>query len=269
MPREKAPAYQRYPKQIMGDDKVLLMDWDAYGMHNWLLDTSWQQDPRGTIPNDQDALRRWLRLPRNAVICARPDHWCRCNDCTWRRVWPQINAAWPISESGRRGNLGMMRCAKKQENYRNGNQGKEIYMNGTQIGTQIEQGLARKSVEEEKNLTVLEVGFDFELAFEALFEIYPKRKDSPLVRQYFIDAIGKVSQRHGFGQLQASAYILERAKIYASLSKFIAGMDKFLYEQIYEQEPSEWEQKAVKPEIDMAIGSRRGGAWTDADLEAK
>ncbi len=136
--REKAPAYQRYPKQIMGDDKVLLMDWDAYGMHNWLLDISWQQNPRGTIPDDTDALRRWLRHP---------------DEETWRRVWPQLKASWPILDgSQRRFNAGMMRCAEKQENYSRGNSGKEKYANGTQIGTQIERDLPRKSTEVEEEV---------------------------------------------------------------------------------------------------------------------
>ena len=137
--REKAPAYQRYPKQIMGDDKVLLMDWDAYGMHNWLLDISWQQDPRGTIPDDPDALKRWLRNPP-------PD--------VWRRVWPQLEAAWPILGSGRRGNAGMIRCAEKLQNYSRGNSGKEKFVNGTQTGTQIEQDLPRKSHEKENEFVV-------------------------------------------------------------------------------------------------------------------
>jgi hypothetical protein len=139
MAREKAPAYQRYPKQIMGDDKVLLMDWDAYGMHNWLLDISWQQDPRGTIPDDTAVLRRWLRNP---------------SDETWRRVWPQINTAWPILEGGRRGNAGMIRCAEKQANYSSGNKGKEKYANRTQNCSDS----SRKYIEGEE-----EVGFVFVL----------------------------------------------------------------------------------------------------------
>lgn len=99
---EKNPAYQRYPKQILGDNLVLSMDWDAYGMHNWLLDISFQENPPGTIPDDQAVVRRWLRSP---------------SDDVWRRVWPQLKTAWPILADGRRGNKGMMRTCERQRAY--------------------------------------------------------------------------------------------------------------------------------------------------------
>ena len=125
---EKAPSYARYPKQVLGDDRVLAMDWDAYGMHNWLLDLSWQQEPRGTIPNDIALIRRWLRSP---------------SDETWRRVYPQIRTAWvacgeltdtdartgePIFPESVRGlgferlaNRGMLRTSLRKQNYITGN----------------------------------------------------------------------------------------------------------------------------------------------------
>ena len=153
MTKEKAPAYQRYAKQILGDDIVLAMDWDAVGMHNWLLDISWQQTPPGTIPDDQAVLRRWLRLPPNAVLCASSDPYCRCNDHVWRRVWPQISPAWPILESGRRGNHGMMRTAERKANYSRGNsepKGIVRTQTATQIDTQIARKYVRKFGEEEE-----------------------------------------------------------------------------------------------------------------------
>jgi hypothetical protein len=257
--REKAPAYQRYPKQIMGDDKVLLMDWDAYGMHNWLLDTSWQQDPRGTIPDDQDALRRWLRLPRNIVACARPDLWCRCNDCAWRRVWPQISAAWPVLEGGRRGNAGMIRCAERQANYSKGNRGKEKYANGTQI----ERGLVRKSTEDEDVIETATLEYETKLeAFDP--EKYVRRIQaawkwphvdySPLVENEILKCFEDESVTHSWPRIESAHYVTERvesiAKIVAGFEedaqKFLPGLVKLMNTKAYRSPDKDWERKGPK-----------------------
>jgi hypothetical protein len=119
--KEKSPAFQWYPKQFMADDKVLAMDWDAVGMHVWLINISWQQEPAGTIPDDTALIRRWLRLSPNATSQHQqaPDRsngpipGCNCTDCVWRRVWPQLSAAWVIS-NGRRVNAGTVRAAERQ-----------------------------------------------------------------------------------------------------------------------------------------------------------
>jgi hypothetical protein len=95
----KSPALQWYPKQYLGDDKVLAMDWDARGMHHWLLNISWQQEPKGSIPNDMALIRRWLGSP---------------SDDIWRRVRPQIFSAWSFRD-GRWFNGGMVRAAVRQQ----------------------------------------------------------------------------------------------------------------------------------------------------------
>lgn len=99
--KEKSPAVQWYPKQYLGDDKVIAMEWDAKGMHHWLLNISWQQEPRGTIPNDTGLIRRWLGSPSDEI---------------WRRVWPQIKESWLIQD-GRFVNAGMLRAAQRQETF--------------------------------------------------------------------------------------------------------------------------------------------------------
>lgn len=100
--KEKSPAFQWYPKQALGDDKILAMDWDAKGMHYTLLWISWQQQPPGTLPNDMAAIRRWIGSP---------------SDETWRRVSPQILAAWPL-QGDRRVNAGMARAWERQQTYK-------------------------------------------------------------------------------------------------------------------------------------------------------
>jgi hypothetical protein len=81
--KQKPPAFQFYVKQWLGDDKVMLMDDDSQGLHIRLMCIAWQQDHPGTIPNEEAVIRRWLRSPSNSK---------------WKRVWPQIRAAWQISK---------------------------------------------------------------------------------------------------------------------------------------------------------------------------
>lgn len=71
-------------KQWLGDDAVLLMDWDARAMHLQLMCLAWQQDPPGRLPADEKILRRWVGNPS-------PQDW-------EERLRPQILRAWKISE---------------------------------------------------------------------------------------------------------------------------------------------------------------------------
>jgi hypothetical protein len=105
--KEKAPAFQWYPKQYLGDDKVLAMEWDARGMHVHLLNLSWQQEPVGSIPDDIGTLRRWLGLPSGSADADR----------VWARVWPQIMPAWALKD-GRRFNAGMIKTWERQQTYK-------------------------------------------------------------------------------------------------------------------------------------------------------
>src|SRR5207244_1997921 len=99
--KEKSPAVQWYPKQYLGDDNVFAMEWDARGMHHWLLNISWQQDPPGTLPNDDALIRRWLGSPSEDI---------------WRRVKPQIMRAWSV-QGDRLANSGMVRAWERQQKF--------------------------------------------------------------------------------------------------------------------------------------------------------
>jgi len=66
-----------------GDDDVQGMDWEARGMHHHLIGLSMQQEPPGSLPDDMAAIRRRLGSP---------------SDDVWRRVKPQIFAAWTLRD---------------------------------------------------------------------------------------------------------------------------------------------------------------------------
>lgn len=95
----RSPAFQFYPKQWLGDDRVLLMDWDARGMHVHLQCIAWQQDPPCSLPNDDTALRKWCGNPKR-----------------WRKVKDQILSAWKLI-GGRWVQEGLLREYEKQRQY--------------------------------------------------------------------------------------------------------------------------------------------------------
>lgn len=101
------PAIQWYYKDFLGDNKVLAMDWDARAMHVWLLMISIQETPPASIPSENDALRRLLSLLPGSVEA----------DQTWRRVKPQILAAWYLKD-GRYFNAGMERTMERKRRYK-------------------------------------------------------------------------------------------------------------------------------------------------------
>lgn len=81
----RADGFHFNVKQWLGDDAILLMDWDVRAMHLHLMCLAWQQDEPGTLPNDEALLRRW-------VGGISSDEWLS-------RVRPQILRAWKTSGS--------------------------------------------------------------------------------------------------------------------------------------------------------------------------
>lgn len=95
----RPPAFQFYPKQWLGDDRVLSMDWDARGMHMHFMCIAWQQEPPCTIPADETVLRKWCGNPKR-----------------WRKVKNQILAAWKLID-GRYVQDGLLRVYEKSAKY--------------------------------------------------------------------------------------------------------------------------------------------------------
>lgn len=95
-----APAFQFYPKQWLGDDKVMLMSWAARGMHFHLMCISWQQDPPCTLPDDDEMIAAWLGHPEN-----------------FEALKTQIFRAWK-KEDGRWLQSGLLKEFQKQTAYR-------------------------------------------------------------------------------------------------------------------------------------------------------
>lgn len=82
---QKTECFYFNVKQWLGDDSILLMDWDVRGMHIHLMALAWQQENPGVLENDDQILRRW---------CGNPtlEDWNK-------RIKPQILRAWTIKEN--------------------------------------------------------------------------------------------------------------------------------------------------------------------------
>jgi hypothetical protein len=98
-----APAFQFYPKQWLGDDKVLLMDWDARAMHLHLMCIAWQQSDEHpcSLPDDDISWKKWCGNARNFSVLLK-----------------QIRSAW-VLENGRWYQPGLLRQWEKQQRFSN------------------------------------------------------------------------------------------------------------------------------------------------------
>lgn len=70
------------PKKWLGDSSVLLMDWDCKAMHWHLMLIAWQNQPLGTIPNDDDYICKILNIQKNEDFI--------------KRIKPQLLTAWKL-----------------------------------------------------------------------------------------------------------------------------------------------------------------------------
>jgi hypothetical protein len=258
--REKANAYQRHPKIILGDQKVLAMEWDARGMHNWLLDLSWQEDPRGTIPDDECIIRRWLNLDRPG------------DDEAWARVWKQLEPCWPIVSPGRRGNQGMLRTSERQERYSEANSriaqeryGKTVSKpctnrapNGARIVHERYIDINPKPLhkpKEEQNHSSSNAdpdsGANYEQRVRAIQHAWPLVDRSVLTESFILDAFEEEVVVRAVSREEASLYVTERCLEIAELLKawpkdqrrYWPALKNFITERAYNRPNEAWERK--------------------------
>jgi uncharacterized protein YdaU (DUF1376 family) len=113
------PAFQFYPKQWLGDDKIMLMDWTARAMHLHFMCIAWQQeDFPCSLPNDDKMLRKLAGNPRD-----------------WGNIRAQIFNAW-VLENDRFVQKGLLREYMKQKAFsesRSNNAKKRVYASAKQV----------------------------------------------------------------------------------------------------------------------------------------
>jgi hypothetical protein len=85
--KDRAPAFQFYPRQFAGDDRVMGMDLEAIGAHIILMCAAAASPERCRIDAEEYAIRMRLRNP---------------SDEAWQRIKKQLLAgAWKVSPDGK------------------------------------------------------------------------------------------------------------------------------------------------------------------------
>jgi uncharacterized protein YdaU (DUF1376 family) len=102
--KNRAPAFQFYPRQFAGDDQVMGMDLVAIGAHILLMCTAAASPEGCRIDADEYAIRMRLRNP---------------SDEQWQSIKKQLLAgAWKLSEDGKWWiQAGLQRTFQKQKNF--------------------------------------------------------------------------------------------------------------------------------------------------------
>jgi hypothetical protein len=102
--KERAPAFQFYPRQFAADEHVMAMDLDAVGAHILLICAAAASPESYRIATDERAIRNRLRNPSEA---------------DWERIKVQLLAGpWKISEDGHWWEQhGLRRTVEKQKTF--------------------------------------------------------------------------------------------------------------------------------------------------------
>jgi hypothetical protein len=100
--KERAPAFQFYPRQFAADEHVMAMDLDTVGAHILLMCAAAASPEGYRIPTDERAIRTRLRNP---------------SDEAWERIKTQLIAGpWKISSDGQWWEqAGLYRTLEKQK----------------------------------------------------------------------------------------------------------------------------------------------------------
>lgn len=102
--KERAPAFQFYPRQFAGDDQVMGMDLEAIGAHILLMCAAAASPERCRIDAEEYAVKMRLRNP---------------SDEAWQRIKKQLLAgAWKVSSDGKWWiQVGLERTFQKQKDF--------------------------------------------------------------------------------------------------------------------------------------------------------
>jgi len=240
----RPPSIQWYYKQYLGDNKVLAMDWDVRGMHVHLLMLSIQEEPPGTIPADDAAIRRWLSLPSGSVE----------SDRTWRRVKSQLFPAWQ-PEGDRLVNSGMRASCERQVRYR------DRYEIGTKkppnlnadedrsasfevdLGSKKENELPDLDIQQATTFVFLEVGLAGNEA-----------------RMLANDAVNSFIHNNKSSPKEAAESLVSLWNQYENTDlDFKKGVFKFFKEGLWKN-PASWKSKLSEKEIFLAKHAKKAGA---------
>lgn len=223
------------------------MEWDARGMHVHLLNLSWQQQPAGTIPDDAALIRRWLGSPPDDI---------------WRRVSPQVFAAWPIADRetqlvypdtpdmekhwGRRVNAGMVRAWDRQQTYK---------QNGSKPKAKRELHLedAVEDLNTKKPVTKESPPADSDLTIQKIAALHPKFAKPFETERAIVEQLDRLGDE--MGVRNALDYLLTQTKKYRESyekwtkedQKHSPESPRWFTSRCYSEPEKNWAEKAAGP----------------------
>jgi len=98
----KAPAFQLYTKDFLASESIALMEAEEIGWYILLLCHAWNSEPVGTLPNDDEKLRRLARADKTS----------------WTSNKDKVLVNFPV-EGDRRVNARLIQQFKEAEEYKN------------------------------------------------------------------------------------------------------------------------------------------------------
>lgn len=105
----KRPSFPFYPKQLLGDKDVALMTHAELGAHTLLLCYAWEEDPPGSLPDDDNVLAKLART----------------DEKTWKQLREGVLRGWKLRKK-RFYNDGLVR-AHEQSNKKQGQTRRAAY----------------------------------------------------------------------------------------------------------------------------------------------
>jgi hypothetical protein len=257
--KDRAPAFQFYPRQFVGDEQVMGMDLDAVGAHILLMCYAASSPERCRIPcrNDADEYAICMRL-RNP------------SEDTWLRIKSQLlRGAWKVSADGQWWEQdGLRRTVEKQRSFSEEQQkraNKRWSKNDAGIMPQscrtdaesVPKVCSSSSISSSiRKEEPFDPSFDGSEAFKHSVSLYPaeRREHGHATQCLYLGAIGDI-RKPGESDADAVRRLDDAVRAYAAKNgKFAVSFSKFLREKLYRNELA-----AAKPVsvIDPAVEQAR------------
>lgn len=221
--KERAPAFQFYPRQFAGDDAVMAMDLDAIGAHILLMCAAGASPECCRIAADERAIRNRVRNP---------------GDEDWQRIKSQLLAgAWKVSADGQWWvQDGLRRSFEKQKSFSEAQseRAKKRYQDAagsmpeempeecrTSAGSMPEgmpASCSSSSSSSSNKRTPKASLSDEELML--VYKAYPRREAPAAARKAIRKAAERLAKVKGISQADALAMLRQRVEAYAEQKRF-------------------------------------------------
>jgi len=289
--KERAPAFQFYPRQFAGDDAVMAMDLDAIGAHILLMCAAAASPEQyrircrmdaGSMPEEyrtdtaERAIRTRLRNP---------------SDEDWQRIKTQLlSGAWKVSDDGQWWEQdGLLRSFTKQRAFSEQQSERarqrwlkehpEAMPNESRMDAEpLPEGMpevcsssASSSAKNNTRANSTPSTFDGEELVRKIQNAHPRFEQGQANAVAIFDAIQGITREKGMSDQVAAEYLYERTKLYRDCTanwpdkRMVTGSTRWFREGQFKQDESLWRAQNEG----SATTSKRDAAFYDEHSPAK